>query len=716
MKIRMKLFIILLIFSLVPLLAIADFGRRGIRKLGRAVHEKTTSTLATLACESLLQTSENSAKMVKLSKQSLEYALSSLAYEAERILAEDSPGIPGKMYLSEDYDNASRAPADFAPSSRYLKKKKEGLLEPASISMNHPVFYLAPGISQEAVKEDMARLVRLTPTFRNIFPEFKNLVYWMYVSFESGIHLSYPGHGGYPASYDPRVRPWYQGAKDRTGWVPPIVDATSERVILTACRRIYGPDGSMIGVAALDVLMTDVLQESELLALWSSKMNVIFVAMAPHPETQKPGLRILAQKDYQDKAGSWKSLVEFEWLTAENPDKLQTVIEDLKEKKSGYVDMPYNGIESFWAYSPISEDTHFILAVPKSVVMTLPGQAAESVDMIIREQRILAAIDAAVVLIVVIAAALIISNRITRPMMEISQAADRLSRGDFSVRINLHTGDERDQVADAFNEMVPKLEDHLRIHRSLNFATEVQQRLLPQITPRVAGLDIAGTSIYCDETGGDYFDYLNFENPGCISVIIGDVADHGVPSALLMASARALIRQRSTQPGKIAEIMSDVNRQMSLDVSRSGQFMTLIYMTIDRQKEQLLWVRAGHDPAILYDPAADVFEQLRGSGIAVGIDEKWQYEENERTGIAQGQIILLGTDGIWEARNPSGKMFGKGAVYDVIRNHAAESADRIMNAIIDAVNRFQGAERPEDDVTIIVIKIVETPLGNNEPA
>jgi sigma-B regulation protein RsbU (phosphoserine phosphatase) len=431
--------------------------------------------------------------------------------------------------------------------------------------------------------------------------------------------------------------------------------------------------------------------------------------MKPDPETHKPGLLILAQKDYQDKAKSWKRLVEFEWLVADNTDKLQKIITDLKENRSGYIDLPYKGVDSFWAYCPVSEGTHFLLIVPKSVIMTLPRQTVQSVGAVIREQRVVAAIHAAVVILVVIVAALIMSNRTTRPIMKIAQAANRLSKGDFSVRLKLHTGDERDQVVNAFNEMVPKLEDHLRIYRSLHLATEVQQSLLPRITPAVSGLDIAGTSIYCDETGGDYYDYLKFEKqmPNSISVIIGDVADHGVPSALLMASARALIRQRSALPGKIAEIVSDVNRHLALDVSRSGHFMTLIYMTIDRIHRQLRWVRAGHDPAVLYDPETDTFEELRGSGIAIGLDATWRYAENERTGISRGQIILLGTDGIWEARNEQGKMLGKRAVYDVIRSKAAEPADGIMNAVIDALNRFLGANSPEDDITIVVVKIVD---------
>ena len=709
MNLRMKFFFLLLVFSIVPLIAVASFGKHGIRKLGRTISHDARTSLTKLACESLRQTAENSSKILLLSKQSLEFALFSMAHEAEQLLA-DAPPVPThKVYFAENFDDKTSAPSDFAASPRYWMKTKEGRLLLKSISMNDPVFYTAPDTSKSAVKDDIARLSRLTPKFRNITREFKDNIYWMYVSLDNGLHVSYPGHGGYPKNYDPRQRPWYKRAKRHVDWVFPIVDATTGMVMFTASRRIYSPEGAPIGVVGLDVLITDLLQDNELSALWSSEMRSFFVASTQHPKTQKPGLLILAQKDYLEKTASWKRLIEFEWLTSENPVKFQKIITDLNEGKSGYVELPYKGVDSFWAYSAVAEGTHFLVIVPKSVVMTLPRLTDRTVKNITREQLQITAAHAMVVILLSIVAGFIISKRITRPITKIAQAAKQLSKGDFSVRLDMHTGDERDAVIDAFNEMVPKLEDHLRIYRSLNLATEVQQSLLPQATPDMPGLDIAGKSIYCDETGGDYYDYLGFEEhqPGSISVIIGDVADHGVPSALLMASARALIRQRSTFPGKIAEIVSDVNRQLTSDVDRSGQFMTLIYMTVDRDARRLQWVRAGHDPAILYDPHTDTFEELQGPGIAIGLDETWQYEENYRTNITTGQIILLGTDGIWEARNRDGKMFGKTAVYDVIRETSEKSAGHIINAIIDRLDGFQGEKNPEDDVTIVIVKIVD---------
>jgi sigma-B regulation protein RsbU (phosphoserine phosphatase) len=133
--------------------------------------------------------------------------------------------------------------------------------------------------------------------------------------------------------------------------------------------------------------------------------------------------------------------------------------------------------------------------------------------------------------------------------------------------------------------------------------------------------------------------------------------------------------------------------------------MTLFYLVIDPVHRSLQWVRAGHEPAVLYDPFRDVFEELRGSGVALGIDENWKYREEGRSGLLSGQVILIGTDGIWESRNSEGRMFGKEALLDLIRKNAAASAEEILGAIIDSVKHFQQDIEPEDDITLVVAKI-----------
>lgn len=247
-----------------------------------------------------------------------------------------------------------------------------------------------------------------------------------------------------------------------------------------------------------------------------------------------------------------------------------------------------------------------------------------------------------------------------------------------------------------------------RMLSALEVAEEVQQNLLPKSIPVIKGLDIAAKSIYCNKTGGDFYDFLKISqtSAGILHAVVGDVSGHGIAAGLLMTTARALIRSRSAQPGTLSEIVTDVNRDLTLDIYETGRFTTLLYLMVDSQNHLTKWVRAGHDAALLYDPASDHFEELYGSGLALGWDENYQYEENQRTGLTRGQIIFMGTDGIWETFDINNKPFGKKPLKDIIRHNAAASPDDIMNKILEALANYRQGQEPEDDITLIVIKMI----------
>jgi sigma-B regulation protein RsbU (phosphoserine phosphatase) len=253
-----------------------------------------------------------------------------------------------------------------------------------------------------------------------------------------------------------------------------------------------------------------------------------------------------------------------------------------------------------------------------------------------------------------------------------------------------------------------RVKERDRLRHSLKLAREVQQILLPKRNPEIEGLDIVGRSNYCDETGGDYFDFIDLTDTTTekLGVAVGDVAGHGISSALLMATVRSSLRQRLAMPGQISQIITDVNHQLSIDFEDSGQFVTLFYMTVDPNNRMVEWVRAGHEPAIYYNPSTDSFLELDGTGMALGVDKYCQYENGRAEELSKGSIILVGTDGVWEARNESGQMFGRRAINDIIRRHSADGAGDIMEAIFSQIKDFRESEHPEDDETLVVVKLL----------
>jgi len=140
-----------------------------------------------------------------------------------------------------------------------------------------------------------------------------------------------------------------------------------------------------------------------------------------------------------------------------------------------------------------------------------------------------------------------------------------------------------------------------KVQRSLAQASMIQQNLVPKSNPQVEGFDIAGKSIWCDETSGDYYDFIQpaeWERKK-IAIVVADVIGHGISSALLMTTARAFFRERILSPGSSTALITDVNQRLARDIEDLNLFITLFYSEIDIKEKCFRWVHAGHEPAML---------------------------------------------------------------------------------------------------------------------
>jgi len=215
-----------------------------------------------------------------------------------------------------------------------------------------------------------------------------------------------------------------------------------------------------------------------------------------------------------------------------------------------------------------------------------------------------------------------------------------------------------------------------KVQSSLAQASRIQQQLVPKSAPRVDGFDIAGKSIWCDETSGDYYDFIHPEEWGRekIGVVVADVIGHGISAAMLMISVRAFLKDRILSPGSGSAIVCDVNKRLVHDIEKLNLFVTMFYSEIDLQEKCFRWVHAGHESALFYDPALDTFEALGGEGVPLGVMEDWAYTQSEKP-IRSGQIITIATDGIKEAANRRYELFGNDRLMAVIRECAEKPAE-----------------------------------------
>ena len=189
-----------------------------------------------------------------------------------------------------------------------------------------------------------------------------------------------------------------------------------------------------------------------------------------------------------------------------------------------------------------------------------------------------------------------------------------------------------------------------------------------------------------------------------MAIVVGDVTGHGVAAALLMATARALLRGQMTSDLPLAARMQHVNVRLCEDTP-VNRFMTLVYLVLDRATRSVTLVNAGHDPVLVYNAERDDFDELEGDDLALGIDEDWEFTESTRTDIPVGSLLVFTSDGVWEAMNDRNEMFGKERVRAIVREMHAGPAQAIVDRLIADVAQHRGDLPQDDDITIVVARL-----------
>ena len=296
------------------------------------------------------------------------------------------------------------------------------------------------------------------------------------------------------------------------------------------------------------------------------------------------------------------------------------------------------------------------------------------------------------------------SENLRRLLAEQTAVLEAVSRGDLGKFIPVATADEFGVIAARTNAMIEGLRHRTQLMRALDQAQAVQQSLLPGKIPLRPGMEMAATAIYSGQTGGDYYDFLELAGDK-LAVVVADVSGHGIDSALLMASARGFLRQAALCLSDTSRIVTTLNRHLARDVAASSHFITMFMLVLDPVNKRLEWVRAGHDPAMIYDPATGEFSELMGRGLPLAVDQESAFLAQRLAEWPQGKVLVLGTDGLWESFSPDGSvMYGKDRLREVIRSNAEKSAQAILDAVTADWREFLDGGAQEDDVTLVVIR------------
>jgi serine phosphatase RsbU (regulator of sigma subunit) len=240
----------------------------------------------------------------------------------------------------------------------------------------------------------------------------------------------------------------------------------------------------------------------------------------------------------------------------------------------------------------------------------------------------------------------------------------------------------------------------------LQVAQTIQQGLVARVPPALGGFEIAGVSHSAAETGGDYFDFFPLLD-SCQGIAIADASGHGLGPALLATETRAYLRAFALTSEDIGRIVALVNRRLAEDVG--DNFVTLFLARLDPRTRSLLYTSAGHPQGFVFGPSRSVKAMLESTGPPLGILPDAAFPIAAAITLQPGDLVLLLTDGVVEARSPDHTYFGFQRAIDVVRASRRDTAAHIVRNLYEAVRAFSHNRPQDDDITAVVIKVPEVP-------
>lgn len=307
----------------------------------------------------------------------------------------------------------------------------------------------------------------------------------------------------------------------------------------------------------------------------------------------------------------------------------------------------------------------------------------------------------------------VLARSITSAVHELFEGTERARQGDFGYRIKIESRDQLGDLATSFNRMSGSIEHLLHVQREkqrlddeLRIARDIQKSLLPVEPPRLPGVSIADWCEPAREVGGDYYDFFDLGD-GLVGVLVADVSGKGTSAALYTAELKGLMIALSHNERSPRRLLVEVNRLLSAHLDNRS-FITMIYAVIDTNARTMTCARAGHTPLIVISGGKS--EVLIPPGMVLGLrlpgaGQRFEelLEEHTRP-LLPGDVVMLYTDGITEAMNGEGEMFGDAALARVVLGHSHLDAAGIRERVLREVKAFVGDAEPHDDMTMVVLK------------
>ena len=344
------------------------------------------------------------------------------------------------------------------------------------------------------------------------------------------------------------------------------------------------------------------------------------------------------------------------------------------------------------------------------------GVSHSTIDQVVSNAWRNAAGLAGIFLLAGLLGSIVLVTLMLRPVSELSKGAQAIGQGDLNYQIPEMRRNELGQLAVTFNRMTRELRvateqalEQERIKKELQVAHQIQHMLLPKQTPKIPGFTFGTLYRAAKEVGGDYYDFFQLDQ-NHFSITVADVCGKGVPAAMLMSVARSMLKTVALGDLSPAGVTRELNRLLLNDL-RGGLFITLFYAVVDIDQRTLTYTSAGHNPVMVWHPRGNKFQalNLEPPCLPLGLDGSGMFDKlakERKITLRKGEAIILYTDGVTEAVDPRGEVFGVEGLMNSIRACADhENAEGIIRGLDNDLNKFCGQFAQSDDIAVVAMKV-----------
>ncbi|MDR0554159.1 MAG: SpoIIE family protein phosphatase [Treponema sp.] len=630
-------------------------------------------------------------------------------------------------------ENHTRMTADITGSiyshREAWRPKPLPYVAPGKTAPPEPYVHTAPGVDLSRIREETDLAGNIADMLRQI-TVIDRAITTSTIGGESGYIIAMDAFPWPSEDFDPRLYSWYREAKDRGDlyWTSVYADPRGRGLAISCAMPFYDYSGNsrvFKGAARSTVMLADLSKLVDSVRV--GETGYLFFL-------DESGVKLFSGGNidvFLDRNGVIHGV---NYLESEDPS-LRSLGVSMTLGAGGMTRLEIDGLPVYVAYAPIRAlgwSLGVVIPVQEisrparligEGILSLSADTRTAMD---RHIVFLAGRIAVLLLCIFIIVTILVlrfSNAVTAPILALNTGVREVSAGNLEREVNIATGDELEQLALSFNTMTARLRAHIaetarvtaekeRIATELDVATQIQTSMLPYLFPpfpdRSNDFELYAEVRPAREVGGDFYDFF-FIDQDHFAVIVADVSGKGIPAALFMAVSKTMVRDYLQSGNSPERALESVNRLLCAN-NTAEMFVTLWLGILEISSRRLDYINAGHNPPLL--KSGGLKSAFRDFNVLASPPDLFLAGMEDtryhcrRAFLEKGDTLFLYTDGVTEAADSAGNLYGRTALRQCLSANASLPVRELVARIRLDINTFTTGAEPSDDMTMLILRIL----------